>query len=158
MTGARWRALAVTWFIVASGEASGSQYPLDQIRTLIPRREGLRLRAAGIRTTLDLLTYGRTLAARRVLAERTLLPQDQIDAWVALADLMRIRGIGPDVARLLTAVGVRTIADLQRAEAVATGAAIREMNRTRKLSTNPPGPDSISYWITQARTLPIVLE
>ena len=76
----------------------------------------------------------------------------------ALADLLRVRGIGPDVARLLTAVGVRTIADLQRADPNLTAQAILDVNKARRLSQNPPGAPSLGYWIRVSRDLPIVLE
>jgi hypothetical protein len=138
--------------------ARASQYLLDQAHAIIPAPEGKRLRKAGIRSTLDLLTTGRTVDGRKALANRTGLPFERLSALVALADLMRVRGIGPDVARLLTAVGIRTVADLQRADPSAAGAAIQAVNREKKLSTNPPPIESISYWVAQSRYLPIVLE
>jgi predicted flap endonuclease-1-like 5' DNA nuclease len=138
--------------------AAASEYPLDQAKAIIPHPEATRLRKAGIRTTLDILTSGLSPDKRRQLAARSGLPPERIEALAALADLLRVRGIGPDVARLLTAAGVRTIADLQRCDPTAVAAAIKDLNRERKLSTNPPGAESISYWITQARLLPIVLQ
>ena len=81
----------------------------------------------------------------------------RIEAWVNLADLMRVRGIGPDVARLLTAVGIKTLSDLQRADAATTAAAIRDFNKKTHLSTNPPGAESIRFWIGMSRALPIIV-
>jgi predicted flap endonuclease-1-like 5' DNA nuclease len=148
-------ALAVLLF---AAPAAASVYPLDQVTLIIPRADAARLRRVGLESTLDLLTYGRTAPARRLLAERTRLAVEKIDAWVALADLMRVRGIGPDVARLLTAVGVRTLADLQNVEPVSTAQAIVTMNKQRRLSQNPPGAESLAHWVGEARRLPIVLE
>lgn len=145
-------------FALAATPAASSEYPLDQVVLIIPRAEARRLRRAGIESTLDLLTYGRTVAARQLLAERSHLALEKIEGWVALADLMRIRGIGPDVARLLTAAGVRTLADLQRSDPSATAIAIRDINKLKRLSPNPPGAESLAYWINQSRRLPIVLE
>ncbi len=154
------RVLAL-WLACAAAAPSptlASEYPLDQVVVLIPRVDAHRLRRAGIANTLDLLTYGRTAAGRDLLARRSGLSVERIDAWTALADLMRVRGIGPDVARLLTAVGVRTIADLQRCDPVATATAIRDVNKARRLSPNPPRAESLAYWIDLSRALPIVFE
>ena len=142
----------------ASSSALASEYPLDQAALIIPRPDARRLRKVGIANTLDLLVYGRTVAARQLLADRTRLPIEKIVCWVALADLMRVRGIGPDVARLLTAAGVRTLADLQRSDPGATAIALHDVNKLRRLSPNPPGAESLAYWIDQSRRLPIVFE
>ena len=150
--------LFVAAVTVLGGDAAASQYPLDQATRIIPRVEGHKLQKAGIQTTLDLFVEGHTAEGRRVLAARSGLPIEKIASWVALADLMRVRGIGPDVARLLTAVGVRTLAELQQADAAATGAAIHVYNRKTHLSTNPPGAASIAFWIGEAQHLPVVLE
>ena len=146
-------ALAATF----PGPARASQYPLDQAAAIIPRDDAPRLRKAGIRTTEDFLVWGRTAEGRRLLAERCRLALDRIEAWVNLADLMRVRGIGPDVARLLTAVGVRTLFDLQRADGDATAASVRDFNKRTHLSTNPPGAPSIKYWIEMSRALPVIV-
>jgi hypothetical protein len=151
------RAIALSLALVA-GTAVASQYPLEQAHAIISPGETARLKKAGLRTTLDLLTYGRTLDGRKAIAARSGIPLEKIAAWAAMADLMRVRGIGPDVARLLTAVGVTTLALLQKSDATATSVAIHDLNKEKKLSTNPPGVESISYWITQARGLPIVFE
>ena len=135
-----------------------SQYNLEQARQIIPRADATRLRRAGIRTTLDILIQGRTADYRRQLAASSGLSLEKISAWVLLADLMRVRGIGPDVARLLTAIGVRTVADLQRADSEQAAIAIHDANRRLHLSTNPPTAPSIQYWITQSRELPLVIE
>lgn len=139
-------------------DAAASQYPLEQATRIIPRAEGRKLQRAGVETTLDLFVAGHTVEGRRALAARSGLSIGKIASWVALADLMRVRGIGPDVARLLTAVGVRTLAALQQADAVATGTAIHDYNRKTRLSTNPPGAESIAFWIGEAQRLPVVLE
>lgn len=137
--------------------ADASQYPLDQAQAIIQPDQARRLRHAGLRTTADFLTWGRTGDGRRLLAERARLPLEQITAWVLIADLMRVPGIGPDVARLFTAAGVRSIAELRRADPAATADAVHEANRRGHLSTNPPGAQSIAYWVQLAASLPILI-
>ena len=141
-----------------SAIAAASQYPLDQAAAIISRPDAKKLHRAGIRTTLDILNRGRTVVGRQRLADLSGLRVDQIEAWTALSDLLRVRGIGPDVARLLTAVNIRTISDLQKADATAIAQAIQVVNRERHLSTNPPGAEPLGYWIGLSRGLPIVLE
>ena len=148
-------ALALVLF---GGVARASQYPLDQASLIIPRADAKLLRKAGIRTTLDILMHGRTPADREALAARSGLPLARIEDWAAFADLMRVRGIGPDVARLLARAGLRTIAALQQADPVTTAAQIKQINQREHLSTNPPGAESIAFWIGLARQLPVVLE
>jgi predicted flap endonuclease-1-like 5' DNA nuclease len=143
--------------LLATPAVRASQYPLDQAAAIITSTEAQKLRRAGVRTTADFLTWGRTPDGRRMLAERAGLGLEQITGWVMMADLMRVRGIGPDVARLLTAVGVKSIADLKKVDAESTAASIREANSKRHLSTNPPGAESIRYWVEQAMSLPVIV-
>jgi hypothetical protein len=151
-------ALVASLLALAPLVAAASEYPLEQARQIIPRDAASKLRRAGLRSTLDLITRGATARGRTQIAQASGLELDQVAGFVALADLMRVRGIGPDVARLLTAAGVRTLSDLQQCDPNDVAAKIRELNKERKLSTNPPGVESISYWIGLARLLPVVLE
>jgi hypothetical protein len=152
----RWLAFALATALASPSLAS--QYSLDQARQIISRAEAKSLRRAGIQSTFDILIHGRTPSDRAELSTATGLSVEKILSLVMLADLMRVRGIGPDVARLLTAVKVRTVEDLQRADPEATAVAVHDINKRLHLSTNPPGAESISYWVVQARELPVVLE
>lgn len=144
--------------VFSSSSSLASEYELEQAGLIISSVDAAALRQVGIKSTLDLLAKGRTLASRQRIARRLRMTVDKVTAWVALADLMRIRGIGPDVARLLTAAGVKTIAQLQQADPAATETAVREVNKKSHLSENPPGAESIANWVRQARALPVVLE
>lgn len=150
-------ALALPVVTGSAAPARASHYPLDQAGAIIPASDIPKLRRAGVRTTEDFLTWGRTAEGRKLLADRARIPLEQVTAWVMLSDLLRIRGIGPDVARLLTAVGVRSLADLKKVDADTTAASIRDVNARRHLSTNPPGAESIRYWVEQAMSLPVLL-
>lgn len=143
--------------LLAAPSARASQYSLDQAAAIVTPDEARHLRRAGVRHTGDFLTWGRTPEGRSLLARRAHLPLEHIETWTMMADLMRVRGIGPDVARLLYAVGVRDLDELRRADAQAAADAIRDFNKKFHYSTNPPRADSISYWIKQAHALPLVL-
>jgi predicted flap endonuclease-1-like 5' DNA nuclease len=137
--------------------ARASNYALEEIPMLIPAEDAQRLRAAGVATTFALLEKGSDPKTRKALATTTKIPAKTLDGWIKMADLMRVRGVGPDVARLLTAVGVLTVADLQKADAQKTADAIAKVAASQKLSENPPSAEHLTAWIAQAKNLPIVL-
>jgi predicted flap endonuclease-1-like 5' DNA nuclease len=140
------------------GSARASNYELEEIPMLVPAEDAGKLRAAGVATTFALLEKGADARGRRSLATATKIPQKTIDGWVKMADLMRIKGIGPDVARLLTAVGVATVVELQKADAQKTADSVAKIAAAQKLSENPPSPEHLQAWIAQAKNLPIVLK
>jgi len=138
-------------------EALASNYALEEVPMLIGAEDAGRLRGAAVTTTFALLEKGADARSRKALAASSKIPLKTIEAWVKLCDLMRVRGVGPDVARLLTAAGVFTVAELQRADAAKTADAIQKVNTQQKLSENPPSVEHLSAWIAQAKNLPIVL-
>jgi predicted flap endonuclease-1-like 5' DNA nuclease len=140
-----------------SGSARASTYALEEIPMVVPAEDAAKLRATGVATTFALLEKGADVRGRRALATATKIPQKTIDGWVKMADLMRLRGVGPDVARLLTAVGVATVLELQKADAQKTADAIAKVAASQKLSENPPSAEHLQAWIGQAKNLPIVL-
>ena len=73
---------------------------------------GNSLNAAGVLTTEELLTKGATTAGRADLAESTGISHKLILTWVNHADLMRIKGVGPEYSDLLEAAGVDSPAEL----------------------------------------------
>jgi len=149
--------LSLGMTLLWTGLAHASNYDLEEIPVLIPAADAAKLRATGVTTTFTLLEKGADPKGRRALAAATKIPQKTLDAWVRLADLMRIKGVGPDVARLLTAVGVLTVVDLQKADAHKTADAIQKVASAQKLSENPPSAEHLAAWIGQAKNLPIVL-
>lgn len=78
----------------------------------ISEHEAAQLREAGVRTCEQLIEAGVTSSERMHLADITHLDDASIKSWVHQADLMRIRGVGPELARLLCLVGVCTVPKL----------------------------------------------
>jgi hypothetical protein len=154
LTGALF-ALTVSFSTI--GTARASNYELEEIPMLVPAEDAAKLRAAGVATTFALLEKGADGRGRQALAGATKIPRKTIDGWVKMADLMRLRGVGPDVARLMTAVGVATVLELQKADAQKTADAIAKVAAAQKLSENPPSAEHLQAWIAQAKNLPIVL-
>ncbi len=112
-----------------------------------------RLAKAGIRTTDALLAACRNRRDRRLLSERTGLPERQIQRFVNRADLMRIRGIGGDFAELLIAGGVRTVRELSRRRALNLALKVSAVNAEKKLSRRAPSAAMVERWIVTAREL-----
>jgi predicted flap endonuclease-1-like 5' DNA nuclease len=138
--------------------AHASNYALEEIPQAIPAPEAAKLKTAGITTTFALLEKAGEGPSRKSLAKQTKIAEKTLESWVQMADLMRVKGIGPDVARLLTAAGTKTVAALKSADATKLSDEVAKVNSKQKLSENPPGVENLQAWIKQAQTLPIVLK
>jgi predicted flap endonuclease-1-like 5' DNA nuclease len=73
-------------------------------------------------------------------------------------DLLRVKGIGPEMVLLLEASGVKTAADLAKKDAPGLTAAADQVNKTKKITEKPPTEPQFADWIEQAKKLPAVIE
>lgn len=130
-----------------------------EVYTAIDRIEGIgaaarrKLVAAGIRTTNGFLKHCHDRTGRRRLARATGLRGKQILAWANMADLMRIRGVGPEFAELLEAAGVDTVKELRHRRARRLAKEMRAVNAKRHLTRRVPRQASLEKWIAHAKTL-----
>ena len=138
--------------------ALASNYAIDEIPQAIPAPDAQKLKAAGIATTEALLEKGADPKARKALALSSKVALPMLENWIRMADLLRIKGIGPDVAKLLAAAGVKTVAQLKAADPEKVNDSITKANSNNELSKNPPSSEHLRAWIAQAQTLPIVLK
>ena len=72
---------------------SAPSYPLSHIEGLGVQAQA-KLKAEGIRTTAGLLENASTVKARKALAAKTGLSEQDLLAWANIADCMRIKGMG----------------------------------------------------------------
>lgn len=153
--------LAVAVFGVLAGLAArparASNYALEEIPQAIPAADAAKLKTQGIDTTFQLLERGAEPRARRELAHVTRIAERTLEGWVQMADVLRIKGVGPDVTRLLAACGVHTVAQLKSQDPARLSDEIMKVNSQKHLSENPPSVEHLQAWIAQAQTLPIVL-
>jgi predicted flap endonuclease-1-like 5' DNA nuclease len=153
--------LKVTTMLVAlvalAAVAHASNYALEEIPQVIPAADAAKLKNQGIGTTFQLLEKAGEPKARRELARAVKIPEKTLDGWVQMADVMRVKGVGPDVTRLLAACGVHTVAQLKTQDATKLNDEITKVNSKSHLSENPPSVEHLQAWIAQAQTLPIVL-
>jgi predicted flap endonuclease-1-like 5' DNA nuclease len=152
------RPVLIAALVLAAPLARASNYALEEIPQAIPAADAAKLKTAGIATTFALLEKGAEAPARKTLAKQTKIAEKTLEAWVQMADLLRVRGIGPDVARLLAAAGTKTVEQLKSADPTKLNDDIAKVNSKQHLSENPPNAEQLGAWIKQAKDLPIVLK
>lgn len=131
-----------------------SSYPISKIDGLGPHAQA-KLKAEGIRTTAGLLDNASTVKARKALAAKTGLSEQQLLAWANIADCMRIKGMGKAKAELLRAAGVVTVREFVQRNPERLAQAMREANDKRKLVRVLPSDKSVAELIQRARKLPL---
>ena len=81
----------------------------------------------------------------------------QVLQWVSMCDLLRIKGVGPEMVRLFNAARVKTIKQLRVQKAKALLRRVTAANKTKKITPNPPTQEQLGAWIAQAKKLKLVL-
>ena len=105
------------------------------------------LKSAGIRSTAKLLEEARTVKGRKILAEKTGLPEKQLLCWANMADRMRIKGISKEYAELLQAAGVNTVKELRYRSPANLAKAMAEANMKRKMVRLLPSEKVVTRWM-----------
>jgi hypothetical protein len=113
------------------------------------------LKKVGIRTTARLLEFAKDAKGRKLLAEKTGIPEKNILRWTNLSDKMRIRGVGEDYAVLLQAAGVTTLKELKYRNPAKLAKAMAEANAKRKLVRVLPSDRAVVRWVGEANKLQI---
>ena len=116
-----------------------------------------KLIAAGINTPKELLDKCAAPAGRKALAEETGISDKLILTWANHADLMRIKGIGPQFSELLEAAGVDTVKELKNRNPENLTAKILEINEEKHLVRRVPVWKEIIKMVNQAKELPPVM-
>ena len=119
---------------------------------------GDKLRSVGISDTDRLLELCCTKGGRADVAEKTGINEGQLLKWANMADLFRIKGVGPEYAELLEAAGVDTVKELRNRNAANLADRCAEVNAQKKLTRTVPSEQAISGWIEQAGDLPPTIE
>lgn len=117
-----------------------------------------KLKAAGVKTTDDLLKLGGSAKGRKDLEAATGLSQALILKWVNRADLFRIKGVGTQYSDLLEAAGVDTVAELAQRRADNLAKKMGEINEEKKLVRAMPAESMVAAWIQEAKGLPRAVE
>jgi predicted flap endonuclease-1-like 5' DNA nuclease len=141
-----------------AGSASASHYAVADVPSLIVAADAAKLTKAGVVTTEDLLQKTAKPKDRKALAKASGLSAPTVMEFARRCDLLRIKGVGPEMVLLLEASGVKSVADLSKKEAAALTAAADQANKAKKITEKPPTEPQFKDWIDQAKQLPPVIE
>lgn len=114
---------------------------------------GEKLEAVGIHSVADLLARCCDARGRRNVGSETDIGEALLLRWVNHADLMRIKGIGPQYAELLEAAGVDTVRELATRKPANLARKMTETNTTRNLASVNPSEAVVTAWVAQANAL-----
>jgi predicted flap endonuclease-1-like 5' DNA nuclease len=117
-----------------------------------------KLKAAGITSADKLLEAGATAKGRDELATQTSISSTLILRWVNHADLFRIKGVAGQFSELLEAAGVDTVPELAQRNAENLQQALAKTNEEKKLAKSTPSLTQVTNWITEAKTLPKIVQ
>ncbi|MES1210507.1 MAG: DUF4332 domain-containing protein, partial [Pseudomonadota bacterium] len=131
---------------------------LTDVPALVSTADTEKLNGAGVTTTEELLQKTATAKDRKVLAKAAALPGAKIMDLARRCDLLRIKGVGPEMVLLLEASGVKTVAQLAKKDSVALDKAAVAANKAKKITEKEPTEPQFKDWIEQAKALPPILE
>lgn len=129
-------------------------YPISKIDGLGPQA-ATKLKALKIRTTAALLERAGDAKARKALALKTGISEQQLLEWANIADCMRVKGISTAKAGLLRAAGVNTVREFALRNPERLAQAMKDANDKRKLVRVLPSEKSVARLIQNARKLPL---
>ena len=139
---------------MASSTATGATYGngLATIPGMEPEPLS-RLEAQGIFTTQQLLERTATKEERENLAHAIGMTTHMLRSLVDRADLMRLPGVGGDLATLLEEAGVNGCKDLQHRNPEHLYARLTEAQESPKSASPLPGIEQITRWIAEAMAM-----
>lgn len=111
----------------------------------------LKLQKADITTTEHLLDRARDPKRRSQLAGVTAISEPLLTKWVAMADLMRVKGISKPYSDLLLASGVDSTDKLLTFEPRDLVLRMEEQNKTKKLAPDVPKVADVEQWLNELR-------
>ena len=112
-----------------------------------------RLEAEGIYTIPQLLAQTSTKEERAALAEKIGMTTNMLRTLIDRADLMRVQGVGGDMATLLEENGVNGCKDLQRRNPEHLHATLLKAQGSSKTAARTPGLDQLTGWIAEASAI-----
>lgn len=117
-----------------------------------------KLHSFGIKDTGELLTALATPAKRTVVTKETGIPATHIMRFANMADLFRIKGVGPQYSELLESSGVDTTKELAQRVPSNLLKKMDEVNSSKNLSKRIPTEKELIRWIEEAKSLPRAIE
>lgn len=131
-------------------------YSIEKVEGIGPAYAA-QLKPAGITTTAALLRHCADRKGRKKTAEATGISEKRLLEWSNLADLMRIRGVGPQFSELLEAAGVDTVKELRNRNPSTLAVKLAEVHEQKRLTRIAPPPSKVAGWVAQAKKLAPVM-
>lgn len=116
-----------------------------------------KLEAIGITTVEGLLEKGASKDGREEIAATSGASEADVATWVKHADLMRVKGVGPQFSELLQAAGVDSVLELADRNAENLAAKLDEVNAEKNLTNRVPNAEALAEMIEFAKGLPRVI-
>ncbi len=149
--------LAVVGLVLLyAGSVLASHYPLEAVPFIADSDKKL-LKQQKILDTKQLLNSLLTSKVRKKMARKTGIDKEVLTGYVQLCDLLRIRGVGPKMAKLIMLAGVPGIKVLRKQQAAQLLAGMKEANKVHTISEILPQVETIQDWIGQAAELEILV-
>jgi predicted flap endonuclease-1-like 5' DNA nuclease len=117
-----------------------------------------KLKRQGISYTHQLLREAGSGEQRRQLAERSRIDEVALLRLVRRADLARVKGVGAIFADMLEMIGVDQVGTLAEQDPRDLRARLYQLNAVERLARRAPTLDEVEQWITQARSLPRLVD
>ncbi len=110
------------------------------------------LQKRNIKTTDDFLNHTATPQQRTALAKELGVSTSQLTEWINRADLMRLKGVGTEMANLLEESGVDSCKELQHRKPETLTTKLKETNDTRRITHHAPTLAQVQEWVSEATT------
>lgn len=146
---------AALGMLLYAAPAGASPYPLEEI---LDKPAAEKLAKAKVESSDELLQRGAKAKDRQALARATKLPLKKLTEWVQMCDLLRIKGVGPEMVKLLNAGRVATVKQLRGSKVAPLFKRLMEANKKKKITQNPPTEEQLGAWIDHAKKLDLVLK
>jgi predicted flap endonuclease-1-like 5' DNA nuclease len=127
-------------------------HKISEIKGLEPK-VAAKLQQARIDTVDDLVKHAQTPHQRAELAKQLGVPPSQFTGWLNRANLMRLKGVGTEMANLLEDSGVDSVKELQHRKADMLVTKLKEINDAKHITSHAPSHTQVQEWIEEARTL-----
>lgn len=101
----------------------------------------------------QLLQAVHTSQQRAALAKQLNVQPSQLTEWINRADLMRLKGVGMEMANLLEECGVDSIKELRHRKPDTLATKLKETNDAKHITHHAPTHGQVQEWITEAQTL-----
>jgi len=133
-----------------------SHYPIEVV-PFIEQAHKDKLATLNLTETADLLDALLTGKQRKEMATRSGIAVETLLDYATTCDLLRLRGVGPKMARLIKLAGVADVQALRAQNPDDLAVALQEANKKHGVSEILPQKDTLKDWIHQARGLKIVI-